>query len=94
MKTRSHQQADELTNFESRLQQKNLKDPLEAIDVYFSDISLTVTRRQLWELYQGWVMSERARNCDPNLPANLLFFYTHLEMLVEAAWLLHNNKNK
>jgi hypothetical protein len=92
MTTQSPQQADELTSFESRLQQKNLNDPLEAIEVYFSDISLTITRRHLWELYRGWVMSERATNCDPKLPGNLIFFYTHLEMLAEAAWMLRNRQ--
>ena len=83
-------QADELIRHESRMQQKNIKQPSEAFELFFNDFPLTLTRKQLWELFHGWLMSERAGNCDPKLPATMLFFYTHLEMLVEAAWLLHN----
>lgn len=81
--------ADELTRYESRMQQKNINEPAEAFELFFSDFSLTSTRQYLWELYQGWVMSERADNSDNHLRATLLFFYTHLEMLTEAAWLMH-----
>ena len=85
---------EELAVHVSRMQQNGLQEPYEAIDIFFGDFPLIDTRKQLWELYHGWVMSERSRNCDPQLPANLLFFYTHLEMLVEAAWLVHQEQKQ
>ena len=85
---------DELIRHESRMQQLGLSDPHKALEVFFADFTIADNRKKLWELYKGWMMSERSRNCDPGLPADLLFYYTHLEMLVEAAWLLHQEQKQ
>lgn len=60
--------------------------PTEAINIFFGDFDKDNAREYLWELYRGWVMSERSRNCDPGLPADILFFYIQMGMLIEASW--------
>lgn len=76
------------------MQQNNITEPGQAFELFYQDFSLSDTRRQLWELYHGWVMSGRAANTDLKLPGNLLFFYTRLEMLAEAAWLYQHQGRK
>ena len=84
-------ESNELNYRTSRLSENNITNPHEAIDLFFSNFSLSDCRQHLWELYRGWVMSERSKNGDH---ADLLFFYMQIEMLAEAAWLIHNkNKN-
>jgi hypothetical protein len=65
---------------------KHLQQPMTDIDTFFSDFTKEAAKTNLWELYRGWMMSERSRNCDPGLPADILFFYVQVNMLIEASW--------
>jgi hypothetical protein len=65
---------------------QRLQKPMTDIDTFFSDFNKEAAKKNLWELYRGWMMSERSRNCDPALPADILFFYVQVNMLIEASW--------
>lgn len=82
-----------LTSRPSRMQSGNINDPKDALESFFSSFTLDDCRNYLWELYERCVMSyARERTVHETAP-DILFFYTHTEMLIEAAWLM-NNKHK
>lgn len=59
------------------------KRSTEAINNFFSDFDKEAAQARLWEMYYGWAMSERARNCEPGLPADVLFFYVQVSKLIK-----------
>lgn len=95
------EELDQLTYRASRMEINNVDDPYLAVEDFFSCFPLAECREHLWELYEGWVNYHKEESPGIDDPAIILFYYTHLEMLIEAAWLLNNkwkcrknNKNK
>jgi hypothetical protein len=78
----------------SRMEANNIEKPYEALEQYFSSFSLSDCRRHLWELYEQCVISYAREGSDHEEAADILFFYTHTEMLVEAAWLIKNKRQR
>lgn len=81
---------DQLTYRPSRMEINNIDNPHVAIADFYSCFPLAECRAHLWELYEGWVMYNKGESPGIDDPATILFYYTHLEMLIEAAWLLNN----
>jgi hypothetical protein len=82
----------QLTRRPSRMESRNIENPLEAFDEYFRSFSLEDCRNHLWELYERCVMCYASQQTVHDDAATILFFYTHTEMLVEAAWLINNKQ--
>lgn len=76
------------------MQSNNVDTPKEAFDSFFSCFTLEDCRNRLWELYERCVMSYNREHTVHETAADILFFYTHAEMLMEAAWLIHNKRNR
>ncbi len=83
----------QLTHRDSRMEANNISRPYDAIDEFFSSFTLEDCRHHLWELYTRCVLSYTSEGTEHDEATTILFFYTHTEMLVEAAWLI-NNKQK
>lgn len=75
------------------MQSSNIDNPKDALESFFSSFTLDDCRNNLWELYERCVMSYAREHTVHETASDILFFYTHTEMLMEAAWLI-NNKNK
>ena len=84
----------ELTRRLSRMESKNVEKPYDAIEEFFSSFSLQDCRYHLWELYERCVMCYAREGTEHDEASDILFFYTHTEMLIEAAWLINNKKAK
>lgn len=84
----------ELTRRVSRMNAKKAASPYEALGDYFDSFTLEDCRNNLWELYERCVMSYAHEKSTHDEAAKMLFFYTHTEMLVEAAWLLNNKRKR
>jgi len=83
----------ELTHRATRMQSKGIENPYEAFDYLFESFTLQECREQLWELYMRCVMSyDRERTVHEKAFSTLLFFNCS-EMLIEAAWLIHHERN-
>lgn len=76
------------------MQSNNVDTPKEAFDSFFSCFTLEDCRNYLWELYERCVMSYNREHTIHETAADILFFYTHTEMLMEAAWLIYNKHNR
>jgi hypothetical protein len=83
---------EQLTRRPSRMEINNLETPYEAIYHFFNSFTLEDCRSNLWELYERCVMSYSAEGTDHDGASSMLFFYTHTEMLIEAAWLINNKR--
>jgi hypothetical protein len=88
----TNEEYTQLTRRSSRMESRNIENPLEAFDEYFRSFSLEDCRNHLWELYERCVMSYANQQTVHDDAATILFFYTHTEMLVEAAWLINNKQ--
>ncbi len=75
------------------MQSSNIDNPKDALESFFSSFTLDDCRNYLWELYERCVMSYAREHTVHETASDMLFFYTHTEMLIEAAWLI-NNKHK
>ena len=82
----------ELTKRPSRMESNNVEKPYEAIEAYFDSFSLQDCRHHLWELYEHCVICYTREATQHDEASGILFFYTHTEMLIEAAWLINNKK--
>lgn len=82
-----------LTHRSSRMQANNISRPKDAFESFFSCFTLDDCRNHLWELYERCVMSYAREHTEHDTASDILFFYRHTEMLLEAAWLI-NNKQK
>jgi hypothetical protein len=84
---------DQLTHRPSRMEVNNVETSREAIYHFFNSFTLEDCRHHLWELYERCVMSYSSEQTIHEEASTILFFYTHTEMLIEAAWLI-NNKHR
>lgn len=80
-----------LTSRLSRMRLNKTDTPAEALDAYFSCFTLEDCRLYLWDMYEGWVMNFAREEAAHGMAAVMIFFYTHTEMLLEAAWLINNS---
>jgi hypothetical protein len=62
-------------------------EPLEIIDAVLLDYPLQDIKFRLWELITVALTSENDEYNDPQPRSNLLYFWSRLEMLLEAAWM-------
>jgi transcription initiation factor IIE alpha subunit len=83
-----------LTYRPSRLATEHIQKPEEAFEDYFSCFTLQDCRRHLWELYERCVMSYHREHTYHEDASDILLFYKYTEMIVEAAWLINNKKQK
>ena len=83
-----------LTHRASRMQANNITTPQEALGIFFSCFTLEDGRNHLWELYRRCVLSYARERTPQDNAADILLFYTHTEMLLEAAWLLHTGRQR
>jgi len=84
----------QLTRRPSRMEANNIGTPHEAIDHFFISFTLEDCRHHLWELYERCVMCYSSEQTFHEEASTILFFYTHTEMLMEAAWLINNKRKR
>ena len=83
-----------LTYRAPRLQANNISTPKDALESFFSSFTLEDGRNHLWELYERCILSYAREQAVHKTAADILFFYTQMEMLLEAAWLMNNRQQK
>ena len=83
-----------LTHRDSRMQANNISRPKDAFESFFNCFTLEDCRNHLWELYERCVMSYAQEHTEHDTASDILFFYTHTEMLIEAAWLINNKQER
>jgi len=84
----------ELNYRPSRMESNNIDKPYEALEEFFRSFTLEDCRNHLWELYTRCVMSYKSEETIHDDAAGILFFFSQAEMLVEAAWLLNNARQR
>lgn len=83
----------ELHYRQSRMQENNVFSPLEVVDSFFSNFTLQEARAYLWDFYHSCVCYYCREGTQHENAAQAIFFYTETEMLIEAAWLIRNEKS-
>lgn len=78
----------------SRMQENKSSTPEEALASFFDSFTLEECRMHLWELYERCVISYASEHTVYETAADILFFYTQTEMLMEAAWLMNNKQQR
>ena len=81
-----------LFNQALRLREEEKKEPIEVINRFFEDYRLYEWRHILWTTVQTCLTSDNDAFIDPEERANLLVHYEALEKVLEAAWLLRQEK--
>jgi hypothetical protein len=84
----------QLTRRPSRMEANNIETPHEALSHFFSSFTLEDCRLHLWELYERCVISYSSEKTEHEEASVILFFYTQTEMLIEAAWLINNKRQR
>jgi hypothetical protein len=83
---------DQLTRRPSRMELNHMATPYEAFEQYFDSFSLDDCRSHLWTLYERSVLSYTRELTHQENAMSTLYFYTQTEMMVEAAWLINQNR--
>ncbi|OMP75752.1 HEPN domain-containing protein [[Flexibacter] sp. ATCC 35208] len=83
-----------LTYRPTQMESNGVGKPHEALEVFFSDFTVEDCRKRLWELYSHWIINHERQGTEHNEASTILLFYTHTEMLIEAAYLLYNKKKR
>lgn len=68
--------------------------PKKVITGFFNCYRLADVRERLWEFVTGLLQSQQADDYTGNDRINALEFYRHLEIFIEASWLLQQKQNK
>lgn len=84
---RTNQHPD-LRNQPLRLGREEMEFPTAVLEEFFGHFHLEDARSLLWEWLTGAMASTHELFSTPQQRANMIFFYEHLESLVEAAYLL------
>jgi hypothetical protein len=90
----TREENEQLTRHPSRMETNNVGAPHEAFDHFFNFFTLEDCRRHLWELYEHCVMCYSSEQTVHEDASRILFFYTQTEMLIEAAWLINNRRQR
>lgn len=90
----TREENEQLTRRPSRMETNNVAAPHEAIDHFFSFFTLEDCRHHLWELYERCIMCYSSEQTVHEDASTMLFFYTQTEMLIEAAWLINNRRQR
>ncbi|MES1161103.1 MAG: hypothetical protein ABUM51_10125 [Bacteroidota bacterium] len=77
-----------------RLEQKERREPFVVIEQFFSDYRLHECRHILWSMVESCLTSDHSDFSEPEERADLLLRYDHLEKLVEACYLLLEERKK
>jgi len=76
-----------------RLGPEERKSPCSVIERFFADYRLHEWRHHLWNMMEACLTSSNEAFNDPEERANLLLRYQDLEKLLEAAFLIHQDRN-
>jgi len=68
-------------------------EPLNVIDRFFADFSLSELRDILWTWFEAAITSDSAQYSDPEDRATLLYRYRRIEELIEAAFIVSNHQS-
>lgn len=85
---------NELCYRQSRMQENNVHSPKEAIESFFNNFALQEARTLLWDFYSCCVGYYSREGTHHEAAHQSLFFYTEMEMLLEATWLIWKTKIK
>jgi hypothetical protein len=77
----------------ARMESNNALDPLQVFDDFFGAFSLTESREHLERFYSMTVEASASLGDDGEEAARNLYFYHQSEMLLEAAWLINEERN-
>jgi hypothetical protein len=83
----------EIYNQPIRLSVEERENPLQVLGEYFSDYDLGDVRHQLWLFLSISLTASDESFCEPIDRANLLTFYERTEELIEAAFILAEEKD-
>ena len=86
-------QRTSLYNQPVRLTQEQMADPDSVLNDFFSWYHLDDLRQMLWEWMQAAMITDNGIYETSKERSNLLFFYRNMELLVEAAYLIRQQRN-
>ncbi len=86
--------AAELCFRQSRMDVNNIHSSLDAIECFYNNFTLQDARTLLWDFYSCCVGYYSREGTHHDTAHESLFFYTEMEMLLEATWLMWQKKIK
>ena len=72
-----------------KLSKKEIENPMQVIDDFFSYGHIPEIREQYWELLKTAVTGNFSKLLTRQERSNMLYFYERLEKMIETAHLLH-----
>jgi len=74
------------------LDEEQTKDPKKVIAGFFDCYRLPDVREHLWDFITGLMNSREADDFTAIDRINAMDFYRHLEIFIEATWLIHRQR--
>lgn len=70
----------------TNLSSGDLENPEETIDSFFLEYPIHIVRKQLWDLYRGW-MYHASEYADTEVTMSMMDFYTQAIDFVDASFI-------
>jgi hypothetical protein len=70
------------------------ENPQEVIENFFLDFHLVDVRQELWNMVEACLTTNHPNYSESKSRDTLLYFYFHLEELIEAAYISMNKQKK